>query len=251
MRLENLYPDILDEAKEKRIPIFLPVGVIEYHSAHMPLGTDAQVAIHFLERLEEHRAKQGKEIIIAPPVWYGCASYAVKGPEGYSIDMDGTVLNQTMYNIYMSMLKSGLRNIYTVLAHQTEDFNPTETACLDASRRVIFKYLEETRGIGWWGDNKSREFYNTMDSKDNPWNWLRVTGIDPHGNPAHLPGDHAGEYETSDLWALRPELIRQDKIGTGSDWFTETAIYASPEKGEERFRILLEKWDYILDQLAD
>lgn len=247
MKLENLYPDILDEAKKNHVPIFIPIGTIEYHSGHLPLGTDAMVAIHFLERLEQHRAKQGKDIIIAPPVWYGCASYAVKGPEGYSIDMDGTVLNQTMYNIYMSMLKSGLRNIYTVIAHQTEDFNPTETACLDASRRVIFKYLEDTRGIGWWGDNKSREFYNTMDSKDNPWNWLRVTSLKPRSVPETLPGDHAGEIETSMIWALRPDLLREDKIGKSEDWFTETSVYASKEKGEARIQKLLEFWDRVLD----
>ena len=218
MKLENAYPDILDEARKKNTPLFVPVGTIEYHSDHMPLGTDTQCACHVLERLEKEL-----DIIIAPPVWYGCASYAVKGPEGYSIDMDGTVLNQTMYNIYMSLLKSGFRRIITVLAHQTEDFNPTETACLDASRRVIFKYLEDNRGIGWWGDNRSREFYNTMDSADNPWNWIRVMPIMPRGWEA----DHAGEYETSMLWALRPELIRPEKIGSRGDWFTETAKNAS------------------------
>ncbi|MBR6747901.1 MAG: creatininase family protein [Clostridia bacterium] len=248
MRLENLYPDVLDEAMKNHVPIFIPVGTIEYHSAHLPLGTDAFVAIHFLERLEKHRAEMGRDIIIAPPVWYGCASYAVRGPEGYSVDMDGMVLNQTMYNIYMSMLKSGLRNIYTIIAHQTEDFNPTETACLDASRRVIFKYLEDTRGIGWWGDNKSREFYNTMDSKDNPWNWLRVSSLRPRSASVVLPGDHAGKVETSMIWALRPELVREDKIGTSEDWFTETAAEGSAELGEERIRTLLECWDAVLDK---
>ena len=163
MRLENAYPEQLEEAKKKNIPLFIPVGTIEYHSAHLPLGTDTQVAFHTLERLEKTR-----DIIIAPPVWYGPSSYAVRGPEGNSVDMDGTVLNATMYNIYMSLLKSGFRRIYTVIAHQTEDFNPTETACLDASRRVIFKFLEETRGIGWWGDSKMQSFYSTLDSEDNP-----------------------------------------------------------------------------------
>nr|MBQ4318859.1 creatininase family protein [Clostridia bacterium] len=111
MRLENLYPDIIEDAIKRNVPLFIPVGTMEYHSAHMPLGTDTQVAYHILEELEKRR-----EIIIAPPVWYGCASYAVKGPEGYSIDMDGKVLNDTMYNIYMSLLKSGYRRVITVLA---------------------------------------------------------------------------------------------------------------------------------------
>jgi len=247
MRLENLYPDVLEEAMKNKVPIFIPVGTIEYHSAHLPLGTDAFVAIHFIERLEAHRKAMGKDLIIAPPVWYGCSSYAVKGPEGYSVDMDGKVLNDTMYNIYMSMLKSGLRNIYTLIAHQTETYNPTETACLDASRRVIFKYLEETRGIGWWGDNKSREFYNTMDSQDNPWNWLRVSSLKPRSATISLPGDHAGKIETSMIMALRPELVREEMIGKTEDWFTETAPEGSKEYGEWRINELLKCWDAVLD----
>ncbi len=238
MKLENCYPDYLEDAKKRNVPLFIPVGTIEYHSMHMPLGTDTQVAYAICERIEERH-----EIIIAPPLWYGCASYAVRGPEGNSIDMDGKVLNDTMYNIYMSLLKSGFRNIYTVLAHQTEAPNPTETACLDASRRVIFKFLEETRGIGWWGDRKMQDFYGTMDSQDNPWNWIHVSPVYP---PRDNGGDHAGKIETSDLWALRPELIRTDKIGTSDDWFTDTAKEASKEYGEERIQHILAYWDSVL-----
>jgi len=237
MRLENLYPDILDEEKKKNTPLFIPVGVIEYHSAHLPLGTDTQTPYHLLERLEAER-----DIIIAPPVWYGCASYAVKGPEGYSIDMDGTVLGSMMYNIYMSLLKSGFRRIITVLYHQTEDYNPTETACLDASRRVIFKYLEDNRGIGWWGDNGMHEKYEAEDNANDPWNWIRVMPL----MPRDFEADHAGYQETSLLWALRPDLVRSEKIGTSDDWFAETAKDASREAGEAMARELLDYWHGIL-----
>lgn len=239
MRLEFAYPDQLDDARERHVPMFIPVGVIEYHSAHLPVGTDALVAYEFLKRLEKER-----EIIVAPPVWYGPASYAVRGPEGYSIDMDGETLNHTMYNIYMSLLRSGWRNVWTVMAHQTETPNPTETACLDASRRVLFAYLEETRGRGWWGKNESRDFYGTLDEGDNPWHWLRVSPLEPRGEG--FEGDHAGEYETSTLWALLPECVRAEKIGTSDDWFTETAKFASREKGEEKIRRLLAYWQKVL-----
>ncbi len=240
MRLENCYPDYLEDAKKRNVPLFLPVGTMEYHANHLPLGTDTQVAYHICERIEKER-----EIIIAPPIWYGCASYAVCGPEGNSIDMDGRVLNDTMYNIYMSLLKSGFRQIYTVIAHQTEEPNPTETACLDASRRVIFKYLEETRGIGWWGSRQMQNFYSTMDNNDNPWSWIRVMPIYP---PRDLEEDHAGEIETSWLWELRPDLVRPEKFGTTDDWFAECAVNASPEKGKEAIDTIVSYWLNYLDE---
>ena len=241
MKLENCYPDIIEDAIKNKTPLFLPVGTIEYHSAHMPLGTDTQTAYYFLEELEKRR-----DIIIAPPVWYGCASYAVKGPEGGSVDMDGKVLNDFMYNIYMSLLKTGFRNIIVIVAHQIEEINPTEAACIDAARRAIFKFLEETRGIGWWGDNKMKDFYGTLDSDDNPWNWIRVRPM--HFRNPEIAGDHAGEWETSWLWALKPELIRKDKIGTSDDWFVETAKDASKEKGRGVINRLHELWDEFLDK---
>jgi len=237
MRLENLYPDILDEERKKNTPLFIPVGVMEYHANHLPLGTDTQTPLYLLERLEQER-----DIIIAPPVWYGCASYAVKGPEGYSIDMDGTVLNQMMYHIYLSLLRSGFRRVITVLYHQTEDFNPTETACLDASRRAIFKYLDEKRGTGWWGNNETHEAFEAEDNASNPWDWLRVMPL----MPRDFEADHAGFQETSMLWALRPELIRPEMIGTTDDWFTETAKNASIEEGEKMVDYILDYWRGIL-----
>lgn len=237
MKLENLYPDILDREIKKNTPLFIPVGVMEYHANHLPLGTDTQTPYYFLERLEKER-----DIIIAPPVWYGCASYAVKGPEGYSIDMDGTVLNSMMYNIYLSLLRSGFRNVYTVMYHQTEDFNPTETACLDASRRAIFKYLEEVRGIGWWGNNATHERFEAEDTASDPWTWIRVQPL----MPRDFEADHAGYQETSMLWALCPELIREDKLSDTNDWFTATAKDASIEAGEKMVEEILEYWRGIL-----
>ncbi len=233
MRLENAWPEYLEEAKKKNTPVFIPVGTMEYHSAHLPLGTDTQVAYHILERIE-----QKHEIIIAPPVWYGCSSYAVKGPDGNSIDMDGTVLNSFMYNIYMSLLRSGFRRIYTVLTHQTEDFNPTETACLDASRRAFFKYMEESRGMCWWGDNETHKRFEGVPSPS-----ITVCPMYPPRDPDE---DHAGVQETSILWALRPDLIRTEKIGTSDDWFAETAVNATPEAGEANVQKILDYWDKIL-----
>ena len=235
MRLELSVPAELDRAREKRLPLIIPVGVIEYHSGHLPVGTDALVAIEFAKRLE-----QNCELVLAPPIWYGPASYAVGGPEGYTIDMDSMIFNQTLYHIYMSMLRSGWRNIYTLIAHQTETFNPTETACLDASRRVLFRFLEDTRGIGWWGKPSCQDFYSTMDQDDNPWNWIKVRPLAPRGKG--YSGDHAGIHETSMLWALAPENIRVGQIGKSGDWFTQSAADASQELGEQTVRSLLKDW---------
>jgi len=248
MRLEKMYPDMLDEARKKSIPVFIPVGVMEYHCNHLPLGTDTQTPLYLLERLEQER-----DIIIAPPVWYGCASYAVKGPEGYSIDMDGEVLNKMMYNIYLSMLRSGFRRVFTVLYHQTEDFNPMELACRKAARKLVFEFLDQTKGYGWWGKNENKEFYQQMSAEDNPWNWIQVMGAGRNLTPKALAkwggGDHAGRCECSMLEYLWPGTIKLDRLPETDDWFAQDSINMSHELGSERSEEYVENFvKFINDQ---
>ena len=82
MNYLKMLPYQVREAIENNYPIILPIGVVEYHAEHLPLGTDAFTAIDAVERLE----KRHPELIILPPFYYGSASFAVASPEG-----DGTV----------------------------------------------------------------------------------------------------------------------------------------------------------------
>ena len=61
MKMKQLTPETL----ESRI-VFIPVGMIEAHGSHLPLGTDTYIA--------EHLAKLGAEAVdgvVAPSVHYG------------------------------------------------------------------------------------------------------------------------------------------------------------------------------------
>ena len=236
MRLEHAVPQELDQARKNNVPLIIPVGVIEYHSSHLPVGTDALVAEAFTRRLAEKT-----DVVVAPTFWYGPASYAVMGPEHYSIDMDSQVFCDMMRHLFMALLRAGWRRICVVIAHQTEDFNPTETACLHAARTALFKYLEETRGMGWWGKPESQTFYQTLKQADNPWNWIKIYPMTLRNS--QFPGDHAGKHETSMMMSLCPDLVRTEQIGSNNgDWFTQSAVEASREYGEDRVNALIDLW---------
>ncbi len=40
MRYELMRPSQIREAIKRRTPVVLPIGVLEYHSEHLPLGMD-------------------------------------------------------------------------------------------------------------------------------------------------------------------------------------------------------------------
>jgi creatinine amidohydrolase/Fe(II)-dependent formamide hydrolase-like protein len=95
MRFENMMLRDIKAAKAERTPIVIPVGTIEYHGPHCSLGCDTQICLGLLSELEKR-----KNIIIAPPVWYGVASFAVGGPENGTVNVDVDIFEAYIYQIF-------------------------------------------------------------------------------------------------------------------------------------------------------
>ena len=72
MRYELMRPKHIREAIEKRWPVILPLGVLEYHSEHLPVGMDTLAVIRCAELLEKEM-----DLVLLPPFYYGSASFAV------------------------------------------------------------------------------------------------------------------------------------------------------------------------------
>lgn len=104
MRLEYMMTRDVQEAKEKNLPVIIPIGTIEWHGPHCALGCDTFVCTGLADKIAEQ-----KEVVVAPPVWYGVASYAVGGPENGTVHIDVDVYEQYIYNILKSMLYGGLK----------------------------------------------------------------------------------------------------------------------------------------------
>ena len=227
-----------EKAKAERWPVLIPVGTMEYHSEHCAYGCDSLVSIGLIDKIAEKI-----DAVVMPPIWYGVASYAVAGPEKNTIHVDCDTFEAYIYSILKSLLYGGWRNIYMVVAHQTEDYNPMELACMKAARKLIFEYLEDTRGKGWWGSNDMKTFYDSLDAADNPWNWIKVLCGLPKNirNQVDFSGDHAGIYETSKLKALYPEAVKEERIVDSPEWFTQSARDMSVELGERMNRICVDE----------
>lgn len=221
------YPKEVEKAKKENWPVFLPVGTVEYHSSICPYGCDALMAQGIAEKIGEKI-----DCLILPTIWYGVSSYAVGGPQTNTINMDVDVFEGYVYNILKSLLKSGFRNINILVFHQTEEILPTAAACIKAGKKVTFEFLEETKGYGWWGDNKNKEFYQNLSKEDNPWNWIRVFSGAP--KRYKIKADHAGISECSALEYLYPGSIKLDRFDEADDWFAESSKDTNLEFGEDR-----------------
>lgn len=229
------YPKEVEYAKKNNLPVLLPVGTMEYHSSHCPFGCDTLVAMGVAEEV----AKK-VDALILPPVWYGVASYAVGGPEKNTLNVDCDTLEKYVECILRSLFLSGFKkNIYVLIAHQTEDYMPMTLACMKASKKLIMEDLEKEQGYGWWGDNRNKDFYQNLKSCDSPWNRIRVVRI-PYTQNSEKKADHAGMYECSMLEYLFPNSIKLDRVGEIDDWFGETAKDTNVEIGKKMTEICVD-----------
>ena len=238
------YPKEMAIAKEERWPILIPIGTMEYHSTICPYGCDALVSEGFIREMSKKI-----DCVVMPTVWYGVASYAVGGPETGTIQVDCDTFEQYIYCILKSLFLAGYnRNIYMVVAHQTEDYNPMQLACMKAARKLVFEYLDTTKGYGWWGKNENKEFYQQMSAEDNPWNWVKTITVAtnaPEAKAKYGGGDHAGKMECSGLEYLFPGTIKLERLCETEAWFTQDAHLMSVEAGKEYMEESIE--NYIKD----
>jgi creatinine amidohydrolase/Fe(II)-dependent formamide hydrolase-like protein len=229
MRYEWMLPHQIRTAIERRWPVVLPLGVLEYHGEHMAVGMDTLAVTGILEILENDM-----DLVILPPFYYGAASYAVEPPErNGTLHVDAEALLPFAKAMFQGLLRIGFRNIHVIIHHQTENFGvgmPTDLAFKFAARQAIFAYLEKERGEGWWGAEKMANYYAQQAAGDDPFNWIKTHPLMSPEIIEGYPFDHAGKGETSLLMALAPEGVELARVADDK-WYARSAREASAEFG--------------------
>lgn len=240
MHLDKCFPKELNAAKENRTPVVIVGGTVEYHGPQCAYGCDTLIAQGLVEKLAEKR-----DIIIAPSISYSPASWAVGNDTSGTVHVDEVVFEEYVYNVFMSMLSAGLRNIYVVIHHQFEEGNlmPMTLSYMKAAKRATMRYLEKTLGQGWWGSESYSDYYANLGGGDDPFSWIKVIpAMSPEAQRA-TGYDHAGKYECSILMALYPDAVKLERLGDVYHWFTKSSEEANVELGNKMVEISLEYLD--------
>ena len=108
-----------------------------------------------------------------------------------------------------------------------------------AAKRATMEYLEETLGEGWWGSESYSSYYDELEGKNNPFNWIKVIPTMDSETQLATGYDHAGKYESSILMALYPDSVDLSRIDDTKHWFTESAREANKELGEKMVSLTL------------
>jgi creatinine amidohydrolase len=175
-------PQVIAVRESDRVPVLLlPLGAIEPHGPHAPLGTDPLISQGMCARAAARLADDPEvRVLILPALPYGVTRYAAAFPGGIHIGEE--TLHALIVDVCTALIDQGLPRVLLVNNH----FEPAHTAAL---RRAV-ETLESLRGkrVGHLDLIRRRHVQ-------------RLTREFQDGEC------HAGRYETSLVLADRPELV--------------------------------------------
>ncbi len=177
MLLEEI--TMVDFAKglEETRSIILPVGSVEEHGNHLPLGTDT---IHAYE-LASLAGRTGN-VCVAPPLWYGLCRSTSLHPG--TVTVSGEALKAMVSDIVTSLYRQGLRNFVILSGHA----GGTHMAMLvDAGETLLARLPEARIAVISIIDLVKRSAMDIVETRDD---------------------SHAGEVETSLMLHLRRDQVK-------------------------------------------
>ena len=184
----------IEEAAKERALVLLPVGLIEEHGPHLPLGVDVYGAYINTKRVKAELGKRGIKSLIAPPFYWGMNNATASFAGSF------TVREETMVNLLWDMVASlkrwGFDRVFIINHHYDGDHTRTLMTAIQKARL-------DTGVRAYWiiGDFLAKRF--------------RFTGREPYLLIYEAPPDppteqmeiHADSYETGFMMHYFTDLV--------------------------------------------
>jgi creatinine amidohydrolase len=220
--------------------LFLPIAPIEEHGPHLPAGVDCIIAEEACRRSSMKLQKTSSlKPYIFPLIPLGVAVESADFPG--TISLPETLFAALIHQTLLNVTRWGFTKCVIVSPHAS----PAHLACIHAGIQLAQKEcaIQIVEPLAQWVFGFS--ISNTSKRKE---------------APSSIPDIHAGEYETSMMLHLHPELVKSEKLpylperaienmrepGTWKEkgaieGYLGTPSKASEEKGKQYIQSL-EKW---------
>jgi creatinine amidohydrolase len=189
------FPEVERLAKSGRALAILPVGVVEEHGAHLPLGMDSFAAEAYAASAAPHLEEAGYEVVVAPTINYGVARAAIDFPGTLSLEPE--TLRSMVVDIGRSLARHGLKRLAMLNGHR----DMYHTRALNEARRILVdENTAEVLCLGFTNDPALTEACY----RDGVKQFYKSPQPDREG--------HGGESETAVALCAFPETVRQELI---------------------------------------
>ena len=224
------------EKKAKKIKtVIIPVGSLEAHGPHLPLGTDT-IEVYEITK----KVSQSVDVFVAPPLFYGVCRSTSKHPG--TVGITGNTIRNLIKDIVKSLYANSLKRFIIISGHAS-------ALHLSALQEAGEALLEELPGD------------------------VNIAVVSAYALAQEAAGEiceteddsHAGEIETSLVLYLKPHLVK----GRGKEEYPhfphpfltrnkrkywENAVWGNPnkasaKKGELISQLLVEKISELVKEI--
>jgi creatinine amidohydrolase len=214
------WPQYRERITSSKAPLFLPVGALEQHGPHLPLGTDALLATAIAAG-----AAAAVDGIVAPALAYGYKSQPKCGGGQHfsgTTSLDAATLIGQVRDTIREFVRHGAERLVVVNGHYENQWFLIEG--IDLALRDCAGAKLSVMRLEYW------DFCTET----------TLAGIFPGGFPGFAL-EHAAVIETSMMLHLNPELVRIDLIPndppaqfppydmypTRTDWVPKSGVLSS------------------------
>lgn len=177
---ENLTMPEFEALRQQTQTVILPLGSLEEHGPHLPLGTDTFHAMEVARRVGLLRP-----VVVAPPLFYGLCRSTREHPGTASIS--GDALRTLLLSVGREFCRQGMRRLVFVSGHA----GGTHISAILETGEQLLAELPEVRVA----------VVNLLDV-------LREV-VTEQPDLVQTRGDsHAGEVETAIMMAAFPHLVK-------------------------------------------
>lgn len=201
------WEEIADAAKTGAV-VFLPVGVVEAHGPHLPLGTDIFCALNQALEIKRHWDSRGAACVIAPPFYWGGTQAMTRQFPG-TFTASGENIVAAMKDILQSLDRFGFKKTVLLNAHgdglQKKSMIQAITECnAELEMRTFWPVYEDD--IQYEGFTGKEDYLALIPA----FAFERAFQIEQF--PKDKFDIHAGAFETALMREIMPELVRNEKI---------------------------------------
>jgi len=189
------FPEAERLARSGRALVILPVGVVEEHGAHLPLGLDSFAAEVYAEAAAPRLEERGYEVVIAPTISYGVARAAIDFPGTLSLEPE--TLRALVVEIGRSLVRHGLQRLVILNGHR----DLAHIKSLEEARQTLIE--QKTAQVLCVGFTSDPDLTAACYREGVP-QLSRSAQPDREG--------HGGEWETSLALHAFPDLVKQDVV---------------------------------------
>jgi len=170
----------IEEHIKKNSVIIFPIGTTEEHGMHLPVETDAMIARYMGDAIGKACQQAGIPVLVLQPLVYGFSMGVVRRWPGCP-NVDIKVVTDYIQNITESLVAEGFRKIVFLDCHGNHDCVLRMVMRIVADKHNVFTMTLAPSAL-------ANEVYQKRKR-------------DPEGDI------HGGEYETSMMLHIRPELV--------------------------------------------